>query len=304
MPNARPGRLAIAGLIVLVLIWSVGWTTMKVATLYSGPMTFSLHRYVVGSIVLFGLMLALKRPLTPTPWGPTMLIGLTQTAAFQAFEQWALMVGGGAGKTALLAYTMPFFVVPLAWWWVKEAPERGHWVAVALAAAGFLLVVEPWAAWAGVHSLEADLLAIAGGFFWAVGTVLSRRLFLRRPDIRPLQLTAWQMLCGATGLAVVVLASGEGVPHWTGPYVGAVLYNGVLSSAIGWFLWSYLVHELPAGVAGLTSLAVPVTTILLSWWFFGEMPNGNEWAGIVLVGGAILALGFLPVRRAGNQSGR
>src|SRR5579875_1509238 len=132
-PHARPPeRAAWIALLILTVIWSLNWTVMKAAMAYAGPFTFSAMRYVIGTVVLF-LLLALRREsLQPPPLAPTLLIGLTQTTGFQALAQWAL-VAGGAGKTALFAYTMPFWVVPLAWWWLHEKPGARQWTGTVLA---------------------------------------------------------------------------------------------------------------------------------------------------------------------------
>src|SRR6185312_16512534 len=91
MPNAHaPERAAWIGLVILTIVWSLNWTVMKVATHYSGPFTFSAQRYVIGTVVLFALLALRRNPLKPTPWLPTIAIGLTQTMAFQALAQWAL----------------------------------------------------------------------------------------------------------------------------------------------------------------------------------------------------------------------
>ena len=289
MSNARaPERAAWIGLAVLTIVWSLNWTVMKVATHYSGPFTFSAQRYVIGTVVLFALLAWRREPLKPTPWLPTIAIGLTQTMAFQALAQWALM-SGGAGKTALLAYTMPFWVVPLAWWWLHEKPGLTRWLCIVIAAAGFVCVVEPWRPLGSPHGIALALLA---GLAWAIATVLSKRLFQRHPDVTPLRLTAWQMLVGTVGLVIVALATPQRPVDWTGIYIGALLYNGLLSSGVCWVLWALVVQRLSANVAGLTSLAVPVAGVLFAWGLLGEMPSGSEWFGIVLIGIALLALQF------------
>ena len=289
MSNARaPERAAWIGLAVLTIVWSLNWTVMKVATHYSGPFTFSAQRYVIGTVVLFALLAWRREPLKPTPWLPTIAIGLTQTMAFQALAQWALM-SGGAGKTALLAYTMPFWVVPLAWWWLHEKPGLTRWLCIVIAAAGFVCVVEPWRPLGSPHGIALALLA---GLAWAIATVLSKRLFQRHPDVTPLRLTAWQMLVGTVGLVIVALATPQRPVDWTAIYIAALLYNGLLSSGVCWVLWALVVQRLSANVAGLTSLAVPVAGVLFAWGLLGEMPSGSEWFGIVLIGIALLALQF------------
>ena len=51
-------------------------------------------------------------------------------------------------------------------------------------------------------------------------------------------------------------------------------------------------QKLPANVAGLTSLAVPVAGVLFAWGLLHEAPSGAEWLGIGLIGAALLALQF------------
>jgi drug/metabolite transporter (DMT)-like permease len=284
----HPERAAWIGLLILTIVWSLNWSVMKVAMRDSGPFTFSALRYVIGTLVLFALLALRRNALNPTPWLPTILIGLAQTTAFQALAQWAL-VSGGAGKTALLAYTMPFWVVPLAWWWLHEKPGPRRWFCIAIAAAGFICVVEPWHPLGAPHSI---VLAVLAGLAWAVATVLSKRLFQRHPDVTPLRLTAWQMLVGTIGLVVLMLLSHERPVAWTGTYVAALLYNGLLSSGVCWVLWALIVQRLSANVAGLTSLAVPVAGVLFAWSLLHERPSGPEWIGIVLIGTALFALQF------------
>jgi drug/metabolite transporter (DMT)-like permease len=288
MTQASSTRAAWLGLLVLTIVWSLNWTVMKVATHYSGPFTFSAQRYVIGTAVLFTLLALRRNSLKPTPWLPTIAIGLCQTMAFQALAQWAL-VSGGAGKTALLAYTMPFWVVPLAWWWIHEKPGLTRWLCIAIAAAGFVCVVEPWRPLGAPHSIALALLA---GLAWAVATVLSKRLFQQHPDVTPLRLTAWQMLVGTLGLVVVALTVPQRPVDWTGTYIAALLYNGLLSSGVCWVLWALVVQRLSANVAGLTSLAVPVAGVLFAWGLLHEQPSNPEWIGIVLIGVALLALQF------------
>lgn len=281
-------RGALIALLILTIVWSLNWTVMKVAMRDAGPFTFSAQRYVIGTLVLFALLVFKRNKMKPTPWLPTIAIGLAQTTAFQALAQWAL-VSGGAGKTALLAYTMPFWVVPLAWWWIQEKPGWQRWGCIAIAAAGFVCVVEPWRPIGAPHSV---VLAILAGLAWAIATVLSKRLFQKHPEVTPLRLTAWQMLVGAIGLVIVALSTHERAVTWSGEYVAALLYNGLLSSGVCWVLWALVVQRVSANVAGLTSLVIPVAGVLFAWGLLHERPSTPEWIGIVLIGLAVLALNF------------
>jgi drug/metabolite transporter (DMT)-like permease len=288
MTARNPERAAWIGLLVLTVIWSLNWTVMKVAMRDAGPFTFSAQRYVIGTVVLFALLALQRRSLKPTPWPTTIAIGLCQTTGFQALAQWAL-VSGGAGKTALLAYSMPFWVVPLAWWWIHEKPGPRRWGCIALAAAGFVCVVRPWRPIGAPHSI---VMAIIAGLAWAIGTVLSKRVFQQHPEVTPLRLTAWQMLVGTIGLVILALCVQQREVAWTGQYIAALLYNGLLSSGVCWVLWALIVQRLSASAAGLTSLAIPVAGVLFAWGLLAERPSAAEWIGIALIAAALAILNF------------
>ncbi|CAM5415307.1 hypothetical protein RLIN73S_07180 [Rhodanobacter lindaniclasticus] len=199
-PPSSPQRGAVLAMLVTIVLWAYSWIVMKQVLAYAGPFDFAALRYLLGAAVLFAALLLSGRSLRPPPLGPTILIGLCQTAAFQGLEQWALL-DGGAGHVALLAYTMPFWAVLLAWLMLGDRPTPRHWLGLALAAAGLLCIIEPWHA---MGSVPSTTLAITGGVAWAAGTVLTKRLFQRHaPDV--LSLTAWQMLVGGVALGLIAL---------------------------------------------------------------------------------------------------
>ena len=300
MTDARaqpsPQRHVWLALATLVILWSLNWSVMKIANDYSGVFTFSAQRYALGTVVLFIALIYRRRAAARLPWRPTVVIGLTQTAAFQGLAQLAL-VHGGAGKVALLAYTMPFWVVPLAWWWLHEKPGPFRWACIGLAALGFACVVGPWERVGDLHSIA---LAIGAGLAWGVATVLSKRLFQANPSVTPLQLTAWQMLVGTTVFIVLALVIPQRPVHWTTVYILALIYNGVLSSGLCWMLWALIVQRLPANVSGMTSLAVPVAGVLFAWALLRERPSAAEWVGIGLISAALLALNLESTRGGSN----
>ncbi|MEO7149996.1 MAG: DMT family transporter [Rhodanobacteraceae bacterium] len=288
MPReANPERAAWIALASLTVIWSLNWTVMKWALDYCGPFTFCALRYVLGTAVLFALLAVRRESFALPPFVPTILIGLAQTTGFQALVQWAL-VGGGAGKTALLAYTMPFWVIPLAWALLHDRPSAKQWGCIAIAALGLLFVIEPWHL---TGTLRSTLFALGGGLAWAIGTVISKRVF-QRTKVGPLRLTAWQMLFGTIVLVIFALIVPERRIDWSGGFIAALAYNALLSSGIGWAMWLLIVQRLSANVAGLTSLLVPVAGVLFAWALLHERPSLAEALGIVFIGVALLALNF------------
>jgi drug/metabolite transporter (DMT)-like permease len=291
MNETTARRQALAALIAMSLIWSYNWIVMKAALAYIGPFDFSVLRSVFGTVLLFALLWIRGESLAPTPWRDTILIGLAQTTGFQALVQLAL-VNGGAGKTALLAYTMPFWVIAFAWILLGERPTLRHWLLLAIAAAGLVLVIEPWGA---IGNLTSCCLAIAGGACWALGTVLAKRLFDRQ-SVTPLRLTAWQMLCGSIGMIVLAVSVSERPIEWSTGLIAAVAYNGIFAGAAAWTLWLFVVKRLPAGIAGVASLVTPLLGVFFAWLQLGETPDRVEACGIALIAVALLGLLRVPQR--------
>ena len=272
-------RSAILALIGTLFLWGYSWVVMKQVLAHAGPFDFAALRYLIGAGILFAALLLSRQSLRPPPMLPTILIGLCQTAAFQGLEQWAL-VSGGAGHVAMLAYTMPFWAVLLAWLILGDKPTARHWFGLTLAAVGLLCIIEPW------HSLGSPLsttLAVAGGLAWAAGTVLTKRMFQRQAPPSVLNLTAWQMLAGGVALGVVALVVPQRSIDWNWAFIGGLAYSAVLASSLAWWLWSIVLQRLPTNVASVSSLGVPIVTVLLAWLILHEQPSAMEVVGIALV---------------------
>ncbi|WP_158880834.1 DMT family transporter [Rhodanobacter sp. L36] len=287
-------RGAILALLATLALWSYSWIVMKQVLAHAGPFDFAALRYLLGASVLFAALLLSRQSLRPPPLLPTVLIGLCQTAAFQGLEQWAL-ISGGAGHVALLAYTMPFWAVLLAWLMIGERPTRRHWIGMALAAVGLLCIIEPWRS---MGSATSTILAIAGGVAWAAGTVLSKRL-MRRTSPPLLALTAWQMLAGGVALGIVALVVPQRAIEWNGAFIGGLIYSVVMASSLAWWLWSIVLQRMSTAVASLSSLGVPIISVLLAWLILREQPTMMEAIGIVFVLLGLVAVSGVGTKRAG-----
>ncbi|MET4674890.1 EamA family transporter [Luteibacter sp. ME-Dv--P-043b] len=291
MSEAKPSSGPVVALGATVVIWAFSWIVMKLAMRYAGPFDFSALRYALGAALLFVVVLVLRRPLAPPPLAGTIVTGLAQTAAFQGLGQWAL-TSGGAGHVVLLAYAMPFWAVLLAWLLLGERPQRRHWIGMALAAAGLVFVIAPW------HGLGNPLstgMALLGGMCWALGTVVSKRMFQRhQPD--PLTFTAWQMTFGALALAVVAFLVPQRTMVWSPAFIAGLAYSVILATSLAWTLWLLAVRRLPTALASMSSLAVPVLSVLMAWWVLDEKPLPNEWVGMGFIVAGLVAVSGVTIR--------
>jgi drug/metabolite transporter (DMT)-like permease len=283
------GALALA---LLALIWGYNWVVMKIGLRSAEPFTFAALRTSLGAVVLFALLPVLKRPLKLEAPVLTLLIGLFQTTGFVGLIMWAL-VSGGAAKTSVLTYTMPFWLLLLAWPVLGERLRGYQWLAVGLSFAGFIFILSPWR----LHGVLSTVLAVAGGFSWAVSAVLIKVL-QRRRHVDALSLTAWQMLLGSLPLLLIAGVTATSTPQWSASFIWALAYNVLLANALGWLLWLRILRALSAGTAGVSSLAIPVIGVIAAWVQLGERPGPSEAVGIVLI---LAALALLTVIQAVRQ---
>lgn len=285
MTDNAARRQALFALALMSLIWSLNWIVMKRAMLYIGPFEFSALRTLLGTLLLFVLLVLRGETLAPPPLRDTVLIGLAQTAAFQLLVQISL-VDGGAGKMALLAYTMPFWVIAFAWMLLGDRPGTRQWLSLGVAAIGLILVIEPWHE---LGSLRNCALALAGGACWGIATVLTKRLF-QRSSVSPLRLTAWQALFGTIAVVAAAGIVPERAPDWSLELIAALAYNAVFAAAVAWALWLFIIDRLPAGIAGIASLTTPLLGVMLAWALLHEVPDTAEGIGIGLIAVALVGV--------------
>jgi drug/metabolite transporter (DMT)-like permease len=283
--QVRKRWLPVAALLLLALIWGYSWVVMKIALGYVQPFTFAALRTFLGALALMAVLPLLKRPMRPKAFWPTALLGVLQTTGFVGLLTWALE-DGGAGKTSVLTYTMPFWLLLMAWVVLGEKLRGFQWPAVALALAGLVLILEPWR----LQGKTSDFLALGGALFWAASAVYAK-ILRRRHEVDLLSLTAWQMLLGSLPLIAIALFTWEGPPRWTGTFIAALVFVAVFGNALAWVLWLYILHSFRAGTAGLAMLLTPVIGLSSAWIQLGERPGLVEGMGMLAIVAALLLTG-------------
>lgn len=275
-------------LVVLSLIWGYTWVMAKEGLEYAPPLAFAAQRCIGGALSLVLVLKWSGRPLRMVAPGAALTIGLIQVAGFTLLQTWAL-VEGGAGKTAVLIYTMPIWTLFLAWFFLGERIRGMQWVAAGTTLVGLLLIIEPWSL---QSSPLSNLLGVLAALCWAVGTVLIKRLRARQA-VDLLNLTTWQMVVGALALAVCAVLLPEPPTRWAPHYLEILGVMSLASTALCWWLWIYILDRVPAWEASLSVLGAPVVALLSSRWLMGEHFRLSELLGIALIGSGLVLLALV-----------
>lgn len=290
--HRKPDQAALISLAVLTLIWGYNWVAMKLALQYAGPFVFAALRTSLGGIALLLLLLIMRKPFWPRHPLRAFWLGLFQTTFFIGLICWALK-SGSAGKSAVLGYTMPFWVILLAPFFLGERLRGVQWAAVGLAFAGLLLIFSPWHR---APDLFSSVLALMAGVAWGISVIIAKRTPVYGSwDL--LSLTAWQMCLGAIPLVVIACLVPSPPVQWTWTFDWTLFYNVIPSTALGWGLWLFVVGRLSATVSGLASLAGPVVGVLAGWLQLGERPDAAELGGMLLIFAALALLAVAAKRR-------
>jgi len=279
-------------MVLLMFIWGYAWVTAKIALRYASPLDASVMRVVLGTLFLFVFLVWSKASLRPAHIKWLIVVGLLQTAAFTIFNTLALD-RGDPGRTSILVFTMPFWVAVFAWPALGERIRGWQWLSIGMALAGMMLILQPWSllsTWIG------NTLALLGGICWAISVVCAKHLHsCKQVDI--VGFTFWQMLIGTIPVILVERTLDTSAIEWSPVFIACALFIGVGATGLGWAMWLYVLHRLPAGTTSLSSLGVPVIAAMSSWLQLGERPTPPELAGMVLIGAALGLASWITIRR-------
>jgi drug/metabolite transporter (DMT)-like permease len=277
----------ILALILLSPIWGITWVISKQALAYSPPFAFAAERCVGGALALLVVMRLTGRRMTLKHPKQTISISLVQVTGFMVFQTTALLVGG-PGKTSVLIFTMPIWTLILAWIVLKERIRGMQWLAAISTLTGLLFIISPWNL---QGNLMGDGLGVGAAMCWAGGSILVKRL-RGAHAVDLLTLTAWQMVIGSIPLVILAGVIPEHPTQWTSHYVILLIIISLISTSLGWWLWIYILDQVPAWEASLSVLGTPVVAIVSSTFILGEQFKTIEVLGMVLIGAGLACLSF------------
>ena len=263
---------------------------MKLGLQYVTPLWFATTRMFLGALSLFVFLLLQRQLAMPRRDDMTILMVV---AVFQISLPTALIHAGlsymDAGRSAILVFTIPLWVAPLAVFVLGERLSKRYLVGLAAGLAGIALLFNPLTFDFGdVKALIGNGFMILASFSFALAIVLVRR---HRWTVPIIQLMPWQMLLG-TGILLVASTAIEGPPsmQWSTGLVAVMAYNGPIAS--GFCFWAYVSvsRSLPAMSTSLGSLGVPVLGVLSSAFILGEAFTLTIVSGLILIAAGVLAI--------------
>lgn len=267
-------------LLITAVSWGLNWPLVKFLLTQMPPFTMRAAAGALGALATFAVAAWMGERLLPRAdqWRPLLVSSLLNFTSFMAASTLG-MIWLSASEAVIIAYTMPFWAVLMAWPVLGERPTalRLAALAVGLSGIGVLMGTQPVeASWA---KLPGVVVALAGAVMFALGTVLSKRRPLALP---PVASVAWQVGLGSAPLALPAVFEH---PHWDTlslPAALSVVYLGLVPLSLAYLTWFRALRVLPASTAATAILMVPVIGVFGSAALIGEPLGARQISALAL----------------------
>ena len=289
---------SVVQIVILSLLWGCNWPVLKLGVGELAPLTFRASSLAFAGIGLLliakfsGHSIRIPRPL----WGKVVALALFNIAGWNGLILFGVQ-NMPAGRSAILAFTMPIWAVLIGLGLLHEPLSRRKMIGLALGTGGLaVLLSDDW------HNLQraptGALFILGAAIAWAFGTVLLRRW---KPPIPLATLTGWMMILGWIPIVLGVPFFDPHPLHSLATMSGtawfAVLYNIFLAGTLAHWAWFRMARTLPVAVSSLSSLPVPVVGVLSGMLFLGERPGWSEFVALGLVLAALATVLFAPASK-------
>lgn len=295
------GTGAASGLLgAVIVLWGINWPIMKIGLDYMGPATFAAARMAMATVCAVLLVWALGRLHWPTRRDRriVLIVGLGQMSGFIVLVNTGLQFVD-AGRSAILAYTTPLWVVPAAVLFLGErlTPLRAAGIAVGLC--GVLVMFNPLTFdWGDRTALIGNACLMLAAMIWAVQIVLIKGV---RADSGPLELAPFQFAVASCVLVPLALVLDAGRPiGWSWELAWILAYNGPLATAFAFYAVVAINTALPAITTSLGMLGVPVAGLICAAILLGEPVGWTKGLGLTFIVGGVLLV-VLADRRAAQR---
>jgi O-acetylserine/cysteine efflux transporter len=285
----KPADVCIA--VLVAVIWGSAFVLSRIALGELSPTLMTELRFAIAALPC----LFVPRPKVSWP----VLISISFTLFLGQFltQAYGIAHGVPVGLTSVVVQSQALFTIGFAAALFNERPSRMQTIGIAIAACGLLMICGT----VGYDfSVSAFAVLMASPICFAAGNLL-----LRQARGAPMfDLSAWLCLIAALPLLALTLVNDGAQPTWHAlshmslSVFGCVLWIGLVSTCIAYWLWNRLLRDYPAAQVVPFALLVPFVGSAASSIVFGETFGPLRLAGMLTVVGGIAVMVLSQRRRA------
>lgn len=273
---------------VVIVVWGLNFVAMKWGLLTLSPLLLCALRFVAASLPFLWFV----RPPRSVSWGLLAAYGLVQGVGQFGLLFTGMKLGMPAGMASVVLQTQAFVTMLLAAALLGEKPHRWQWLGLCIAIGGLVAIGAAHGDGAMDMTLAGFVLTVGAAAMWA-GSNLITRMAARQGPYEPVSFIVWTSLfpigpllllaCGLDGVDSVA----RQLRHLGWRELGVVAYLALLSTLLGYSLWTRLLQRHAASTVAPLSLLVPVVGLLSAMLLLGERPTGWQWLGTLAVLGGM-----------------
>ncbi|HYN66933.1 MAG TPA: EamA family transporter [Ornithinibacter sp.] len=288
MEDKSPSLGTVALTAVPPVVWGSTYAVTQLWLPADRPLFAATSRVLPAGLLL---LLWVRRLPRGRWWGRSLVLGgLNHGLFFGLLYLAAFRLPSGLAST--LTALSPLVVMAMAFLVIGERQPRVTLLAAAVGVAGVITLV-----WQNDRAGTVDALGVAAAIGAVVSSALGFTLVKRwSPPDDVLVTTSWQLVAGGLVLLPVAAVVEGRPPALGGSAVAALLYLGLVGSAVGYVLWFRGLTRMDAGAVAVVGLVNPVVGTALGVLLLAEPFGPVHLAAVVVTLGSVV-VAQAPVRR-------
>ena len=274
-----PRTLGMLCLVVTSVGWGLNWPAMK-TLLNEWPPLFARGTSGLASAIIIGLAATAAGQSLRIPAGQAgrLVMGaFINVFVWMGFSTLA-MRWLKAGQGALLVYTMPVWVILLAWPVLGKRPTRNGILGLALCFTGLGLLFSGTDMSIGEAQLPGVLFALAAAVLFALGTIA-----LKPPALPPLASVAWQLFIGCLPMVLFGWLVEQPDVHALSARGWVLMaYMTAVPMGLCYITWFAAIRRLPPEAAAMSTLLTPFVGIAAAAIVLSDPFGGKDVVAIAL----------------------
>jgi drug/metabolite transporter (DMT)-like permease len=290
-------------LAALSLFWGLNWPGMKIIVSEVTVWWFRALCLLAGGAFLMTLsaLSGNRCRLQSGELGPVLLCGTFAILGWMVCSAYGVSLMP-AGRASIVAFTMPLWATIAAAWVLGERITSSKVLGLLLGISGLAVLIGPDLLILKRAPVGA-LFMLGAAVSWAIGTILVKHIDWKLPTLSNI---AWQLLLSAVPVTLIAAIT---EPF---PQLGALSPRATLAFAyiilfpMSFCQWAYFksIGLLPASIAAIGTLMVPVIGVYSSHLILGEAVGINDIIALLLVVSALCLVLLVPAWRRSRRTAR
>lgn len=292
----------VAGL-VSAIIFGLSFLFSKKALDYAEPLELISFRFLTALLIMTVLLIfkVIRVDYKDKNLKGLLSLGLMEPVIYFIFETYGIKYSTSS-QAGLMISLIPIFVVILSAYFLKEKPSNLQLIFIALSVSGVMFIGLMGSSDSGKGSLLGIILLLGAVLSAAAFTIISRKL---SRQFTPIELTYSMMVQGAVAFTIMSLINHLSKktifsffkPLHNKDFVISIVYLGILSSIVAYFLINYTLSKIEASKSAVISNISTIVSIIAGVVFLKESFEYYHILGSIMILTGVWGTNYLDVKK-------